>query len=112
MGHNKVGTQEGMTAVGMGLFEHSEGAKPALPCDLGKPRGPSRSGYCPAGMGMRFPVLRGHRKAENPAVTDVTADTLVLQLLAIKPHHFHTAAKDKPCISVLRFPHSLCYFQT
>lgn len=49
---------------------------------------------------MRFPVLRGHCEAKNPAVTDITADTLVLQLLAIKPHHFHTVAEDKPCICV------------
>lgn len=53
---------------------------------------------------MCFPVLQGHCKAENSAVIDITADTPVLQLLAVKLHDFCMVAKDKPCIAVLHFP--------
>ena len=109
VGHDKVGTHEGVRALGIGLLEHSEGAKPALFCDLGKPRGPSPSQYCPARMETHFPVLCGHCKVKEPVVIDTTADTLVLQLSAVKPHHFHMVANDKPCICVVLFSFSLLF---
>lgn len=110
--HDKAGTREGTAAVGVGLLEHSEGAKAAPPRRPANPTDHLTVGTAQPAWGCTSLSYEGIARPKTSAVTDIAADALLLQLLVgINPHHLRTAAEAKPHICVTPSSFLVLYFQ-